>query len=104
MARKAGREWVYVGPEKAEAVNQIKVVLRDSEPPIWRRLLVRNDVSLEELHYALQAAFGWTNSHLHQFEAGERRFAVPSEFGGDDWDTEVENARAVRLSDLRLRP
>ena len=56
-------------PSKAK-IYQIKVTLEDSKPPIWRRLLVRSDITLEKLHYILQVAMGWTNSHLHQFIVG----------------------------------
>ncbi len=32
-----------------------------------RDILVSSDMSLHELHYAIQRAFGWQNSHLHSF-------------------------------------
>lgn len=39
---------------------QIKVKLRGvSKPPVWRRLQVRADMSLDRLHEAILAAFGW---------------------------------------------
>jgi hypothetical protein len=50
-------------------VYQLKVTLRGSKPPIWRRFLIPADVPLKRLHDTLQAVMGWTNSHLHQFEA-----------------------------------
>ena len=46
---------------------QLKVTLRGSKPPIWRRIVVPGDVYLDELHAILQVLMGWTNSHLHQF-------------------------------------
>ena len=49
---------------------QIHVSLDDIEPAIWRRLVVPLHVTLVQLHHILQAAMGWTNSHLHQFEIG----------------------------------
>ncbi|MEV4345300.1 plasmid pRiA4b ORF-3 family protein [Actinoplanes sp. NPDC049596] len=47
---------------------QIKVSLRGANPPIWRRLLVPGDITLNRLHLAIQAAFGWDDSHLHVFD------------------------------------
>jgi hypothetical protein len=58
-------------------IYQIKVTLDESKPPIWRRLLVAGDVTLEHLHYIVQVAMGWTNSHLHQFIVGESYFGEP---------------------------
>ena len=57
---------------------QIKVTLKDIKPPIWRRLLVAPEIKLDRLHDVLQIAFGWTNSHLHQFETPEGYFANPA--------------------------
>jgi hypothetical protein len=34
---------------------------------VWRRVLVPGGVKLSKLHDILQAAMGWTNSHLHSF-------------------------------------
>src|SRR5690554_1864016 len=56
-------------PELRRRARQRRVVYRvhlsldDSAPSIWRRLDVRSDLTLEALHLAIQAAFGWTNSH-----------------------------------------
>ena len=58
-------------------IYQLKVTLKYSKPPIWRRLLVPSDIALDKLHYILQAAFDWTNSHLHQF--------IVTEHGIDDY-------------------
>jgi hypothetical protein len=60
-----------------ETVYQLKVTLLDIRPPIWRRLLVPASYSLGELHDIIQAAMGWTNSHLHQFIVGEEYYGVP---------------------------
>lgn len=48
---------------------RLKVTLRRSRPPIWRRFVVPSDIALKRFHDALQAVMGWTDTHLHQFEA-----------------------------------
>jgi len=49
---------------------QLKITLKWSKPPIWRRVVVRGDMTLDRLHNIIQIAMGWTDSHLHQFIAG----------------------------------
>jgi hypothetical protein len=58
-------------------VYQLHVTLRDSDPPIWRRLQVTGNTSLAKLHWIVQLAMGWTNSHLHQFIVGGQYFSDP---------------------------
>ena len=58
-------------------IFQIRVSLIDVEPPIWRRVLVPQELTLPRLHSVLQAVMGWTDSHLHQFNVGDLRFAEP---------------------------
>jgi hypothetical protein len=58
----------------AQDIYQIKVTLRDTRPPIWRRLLVPAGLTLDELHDVLQLAMGWDGSHLHEFRIGSKRF------------------------------
>jgi len=47
------------------------------KPPIWRRLLVDGASTLDHVHAVIQAAFGWWNYHLHEFEVDGRRYGVP---------------------------
>jgi Plasmid pRiA4b ORF-3-like protein len=61
-----------------QKVYQPHVTLRDSEPPIWRRLQVMGNTSLANLHWIVQLAMGWTNSHLHQFLVGEQYYSDPA--------------------------
>jgi hypothetical protein len=50
----------------------IRVDLLGAKPPIWRRLALSPDLTLDQVHWVLQIAFEWTNSHLHEFVAGDR--------------------------------
>jgi len=59
-------------------IYQLKVTLRGSRPPIWRRVLVPGTFSLYKLHQVIQLAMGWTDSHLHQFIIDGRRYSIPS--------------------------
>jgi len=63
---------------QAIPVYQLKIVLSDLKPLIWRQVLVRGDTNLGFLHAVIQVVMGWTNSHLHQFLVGERYYSDPS--------------------------
>lgn len=62
-------------------VYQLKITLHGISPLIWRRLLVRAETSLAELHHILQLALGWTNSHLHRFLIHGKEYGIAYEGG-----------------------
>jgi len=65
--------------QKESKIYQIKVTLKYSHPPIWRRIQVAGETTFHELHYILQRVMGWDDSHLHQFIIGDRTYG-----GSDD--------------------
>jgi len=75
---------------------EIKVVLKEIEPPIWRMLQVPSRTSLRRLHRILQRAMGWTNSHLHLFEIDGKLYGEPS----TEWDFEVLDSRRMTLEKI----
>jgi hypothetical protein len=83
-------------------IYQIKVTLLRSNPPIWRRLLVSSETTLDRMHDILQAAMGWTNSHLHMFAIGDVRFTVPYEPGALAEATAIDS-RHVKLAQIIAR-
>jgi hypothetical protein len=52
----------------------LKITLQDITPPIWRRVLVPSEITLDVLHEVIQTAMGWEDDHLHAFHAGRRSF------------------------------
>src|SRR5438105_15525813 len=54
-------------PPAGPFVCQLRVVLRGVSPLIWRRLLVRSDSTIADLHASLQLVFGWSDEHLNRF-------------------------------------
>lgn len=51
----------------AALMYQLHIRLVDSDPEIWRRVLVPADFDLQDLHYVIQNAFEWNHAHLFQF-------------------------------------
>ena len=86
-------------PTSSLSAYQLRVVLRGVSPLIRRRLLVRGDGSIADLHATLQLAFGWSDEHLNRFVIHGREYGVWHDGGIGFRD----NPRHVRLADLGLR-
>ena len=84
-------------------IYQLKVTLLDTNPPIWRRLLVPAGLTLAQLHDVLQVAMGWQECHLHEFSAEGRHFGRPNPEDRFMGMPPVENERRVRLSSVLHR-
>ncbi|WP_455616108.1 plasmid pRiA4b ORF-3 family protein [Eisenbergiella sp.] len=55
---------------------QVKIVLEGAAPPLWRRVLLPDQLSFADLHYILQIVFGWEEEHLHEFSFQHSRIIV----------------------------
>jgi hypothetical protein len=77
-------------------VYQLKVTLKGSKPPIWRRMQITSDITLVKLHRILQRVMGWEGSHLYQFVIGGIAYGDPGMVG--EWD--AEDTRTVTLAAL----
>ena len=87
-------------PEPPEPnIYQLRVVLLGISPIIWRRLLVRGDSTIADLHDILQISFGWSDDHLHRFLIHGKQYGV-AYLGGI---TFRDDSRRIKLSDLGLR-
>ena len=65
---------------------QLKITIKGSKPPIWRRVIVPDQITFKQLHQVIQAIFGWEGMHLHEFEIRNIgvRFVDPDVNGDDD--------------------
>jgi hypothetical protein len=85
--------------ETTPEVYQIHAWIQQISPMIWRRLLVRSDSTLANLHDVLQIAFGWSDLHLHRFRIHGRDYGI-NRVGGL-WFS--HDARTVPLADFQFR-
>jgi hypothetical protein len=103
MRRRRNRQ-VYVFRAKLVGLTSVK-----------RRIGVRSDQTLADLHFALQDAFGWDNEHLYAFwldgrfwsldatEYSHPQHAKAQNPNGKLWDMpETKSADAERLESLEL--
>ena len=77
-------------------VYQIKVTLKGSKPPIWRRMQVTSATMLAQLHRMLQCVMGWEGYHLYQFVVSRMAYGDPRMLE----EMEGEDARRVTLAAL----
>jgi len=77
-------------------ILRLKVTLDDVEPTVLRRIEVPADIRLDRLHLTLQAALGWTNSHLFEIRARDVGWGIPS----PDWPDGPLDARKAKLIDM----
>lgn len=87
------------GPQADIEVYQFYVGLCEVTPAVWRRLLVRADSTIYDLHYIFQLAFGWSDSHLNRFLINGKEYGVYKIGGRLFWDDPLE----LKLADLQLR-
>lgn len=110
-------------------IYQIRITLRGTKPPIWRKLAVPSGVTLGQLHELIQIAMGWSDCHLHGFvlkdksleknprelarlmtmerfedmfagASGMRTFSPKTDPFGMDLDMEGEDEDAVALAEV----
>ena len=60
-------------------ILQLKISLVGSSPMIWRRFLVEDNISFEDLHNIIQDIMGWDNYHLWEFKVENKRIAPSDE-------------------------
>ena len=94
-------------------VYRVRAHLNDSDPPIWRRLDLRSNLSLDLLHQVLQVAFDWTDSHLHRFSLGggafdhhSQLFLCPYDVDNKEWPEDDDGlpAAETRLDETLSEP
>src|SRR5690625_2763574 len=61
-------------PLETVSTYRLRVDLDYARPPIWRRLELRSDLTLDRVHDIIQTAFGWWDTHLHIFTLGGRAY------------------------------
>ncbi len=62
----------------ADSIVSLKVTLKGTKPPVWRRLLVPGSMTLRDLSEAILTAMGWMGGHLHAFDVDGRQYGDPS--------------------------
>ena len=88
----------------AATIARLKITLDAVKPAVLRRVEVPFDIRLDRLHLILQAAIGWTNSHLYDRARGVRwSTPFPDQDCGDDFldARKTSSARCSKTSERR---
>lgn len=92
-------------PRRSGVVTyRVRIDLNRTRPPLWRRIELASDLFLDQVHEVIQAAFGWTDSHLHQFGSGPGHYGPETEhylcpFQVEDGETGIPE-EDVRLDEV----
>jgi hypothetical protein len=81
------------------SVAVLKITLDDVEPAVTRRVVVPADIKLDRLHLIIQAAMGWTNSHLYEFQIGGSNWGEPDPDGFYDGPLDAKKGRLAAVLD-----
>lgn len=70
-----------------------KIVIEDTHPPVWRRVVIPDKITFRELHEVIQVLFEWQNAHLHGFNILADRISI------DD----IEETRGRQYAEAKTR-
>jgi len=76
-------------------ILQLKILLEGITPKIWRRFLVKDNISFYDLHNIIQPVMGWGNYHLYSFYINKEEIGMPD----PDFRNELLNAKKIKLKD-----
>ncbi|MCB9228486.1 MAG: plasmid pRiA4b ORF-3 family protein [Deltaproteobacteria bacterium] len=72
-----------------------------TDPLVWRKVRLSNHMTLNDLHWAIQGAFGWENAHLHAFYVNTGRISGNEMDDLDDPDgDENTDSNGISIHDL----
>ena len=74
----------------------IKVTIKNTHPPVWRRLQIPAGITFHELNAIIQLAFNWSGYHLYSFEIGNLLIEIPDDIF-DDFDYKVINSKRTKV-------
>lgn len=79
-------------------ILQLKIQIDGIEPKIWRRFLVKENISFHDLHKVIQVVMGWSDYHLYSFYINKEEIGLPD----PDFRNDLLNAKKIKLKDKLL--
>ncbi len=91
------------GGMTAETIARLRISLDDIRPEIWRVVEIQTSASLKAVHEVIQAAMGWQDYHLWDFDAGGRRYGLPDPEWPIDDLAATKNTKLASLIERGVR-
>ena len=76
-------------------IFQLKIALDGITPKIWRRFLIKDNISFHDLHNIIQLIMGCGNYHLYSFYINKEEIGIPD----PEFRSELTNAKKIKLKD-----
>ncbi len=73
----------------------LKIVLENTHPPVWRRVVIPERISFYELHLVIQCLFGWEDCHLHIFSIPSENIFIEEEDSSGLWDVNYPETETI---------
>jgi len=80
-------------------IARLRIILNDVEPMPMRHIEVPLKIRLDRLHEVIQAAMGWTDTHLYEFRVGDAGWGVPDPHGFYNGPMDAKNGTLEKLLD-----
>ena len=81
-------------------IARLRIILNDVDPQAMRHIEAPLKVRLDRLHDIIQAAMGWTDTHLYEFRVGDAGWGVPDPDGFYDGPMDAKKMTLEKLIDL----
>lgn len=84
---------------------QLKITIKESRPPIWRRVIVPERITFADLDEIIEKIFGWTHEHLYEFyfPSVDARFTLDPDSDEDTDDVHTQFIDEWMWADSRFR-
>lgn len=78
-------------------IARLRIILNDVDPQPMRQIEVPLKIRLDRLHEVVQAAMGWTDTHLYEFRADGAGWGVPDPDGFYDGPTPAQKTTLQKI-------
>ena len=87
-------------PKNPIPIYQLRIVLRDIDPPILRILQIKGNANLGKLHDYIQGAMGWKDCHLHEFKIKGQSYRAEEQMYEEIDEPDMHDEQDHRINKL----